>query len=472
MWKTLQQGLPWTGMVKNRRKNGDFYWVNANVTPVRENQKIVAYMSVRSKPGRAQVEGAAKIYARFKAGTAKGLMVKRGEVVSSGLLGRLATLKNTGLSVRVAISMSALIALICTLGFAATTAPENAALAYWYGGGTIAGVLVAMMAWIGLYFSVMRPLNELISRTRVIAGGDFTADFDVDRHDEMGQLQQALQQMTVNLRSVMGDIHQNVDSISIATDEIAEGNMDLSHRTESQASSLEQTASSMQQFAATVKQNVNNALQANRLVRSASEVAGKGGTAVEKVGATMNEINASAKRIVDIISLIDGIAFQTNILALNAAVEAARAGEQGKGFAVVAGEVRSLAQRSANAAKEIKHLIDDSVDKVGVGNRLVGDAMATMEGIVDSVKSVTDIMNDITQASREQSEGIEQVNLAITHMDQVTQQNAALVEEAAAAAASLQEQTMHLSQSISIFKTKAQVNKVPGEVRRQLSSPA
>lgn len=453
MWQTLKTGLPWTGIVKNRRKNGEFYWVNANVTPVRENNQIVAYMSVRSKPSRAQVDGAAAIYARFKAGQARGLAVRRGAIVATGLFGKLASLKNTGLNARISLSMSAIIAVILGLGSAATGATENAAVSYWYGGATLIGTAIAGLAWLGLYLSIVRPLNSLIDKTRVIAGGDFTVDFKVDRHDDMGQLQQALQQMNVNLRSVMGDIRSNVDSISVATHEIAVGNMDLSGRTEAQAASLEQTASSMQQFASTVKQNADNAIEANRLAQSASEIAGKGGAVVERVGATMDEISASAKRIVDIISLINGIAFQTNILALNAAVEAARAGEQGKGFAVVAAEVRSLAQRSASAAKEIKVLIDDSVDKVEIGNQLVNDAMATMNGIVDSVKSVTEIMNEISVASREQSTGIEQVNLAITHMDEVTQQNAALVEEAAMAASSLDEQTIHLTQSIAVFKT-------------------
>lgn len=453
MWQTLRMGLPWTGLVKNRRKNGEFYWVNANVTPVRDNNQIVAYMSVRSKPNRAQVDGAARIYARFKAGQAKGLAVRRGAVVTTGLLGKLASLKNIALNVRIGMSMGAIIAVILGLGFVATSAAENITMSYWYGGATLIGAAIAILAWLGLYLSIVRPLNNLIDKTRIIAGGDFTADFKVDRHDDMGQLQQALQQMNVNLRSVMGDIRSNVDSISIATHEIAAGNIDLSRRTEAQAASLEETASSMQQFASTVKQNADNALQANKLVQSASEIAGKGGAVVEKVGNTMDEISTSAKRIVDIISLIDGIAFQTNILALNAAVEAARAGEQGKGFAVVAAEVRNLAQRSASAAKEIKTLIDDSVDKVDSGNRLVSDAMATMNSIVDSVKSVTDIMNEISVASREQSEGIEQVNLAITQMDAVTQQNAALVEEAAMAAASLEEQTTHLTQSIAVFKT-------------------
>jgi aerotaxis receptor len=258
--------------------------------------------------------------------------------------------------------------------------------------------------------------------------------------------------MNVNLQSIIGDVRTNVESIRIGTREIASGNQDLSGRTESQASSLEETASSMDQFASIVKQNADNATLANQLAVSASDIAGKGGAAVAQVGATMNDINEAAKRIVDIIGVIDGIAFQTNILALNAAVEAARAGEQGKGFAVVAGEVRHLAQRTVTAAKEIKTLIDDSVRKAEIGGRLVGDATFTMSEIVDSVQRVTRIMGEITIASHEQSQGIGQMNQAISQMDEVTQQNAALVEQAAAAAASLEDQTARLEAAVSVFK--------------------
>jgi methyl-accepting chemotaxis protein len=253
----------------------------------------------------------------------------------------------------------------------------------------------------------------------------------------------------------------------VASKEIASGNADLSSRTEEQASSLEETASSMEELTSTVKQNAENAKQANQLAAGASEVAVKGGTVVGQVVTTMSSINESSKKIVDIISVIDGIAFQTNILALNAAVEAARAGEQGRGFAVVATEVRTLAQRSAAAAKEIKELIGDSVEKVGAGTKLVDEAGKTMEEIVSSVKRVTDIMAEITAASQEQSAGIEQVNTAITQMDEVTQQNAALVEEAAAAAESMEEQAGNLATAVAIFKLSGQSGQVAGKAPAQ-----
>jgi methyl-accepting chemotaxis protein len=287
-----------------------------------------------------------------------------------------------------------------------------------------------------------------------IAAGDLTASIDTKLNDHTSLLV-AMKAMRDSLVNIVGQVRVGTDSIANASGEIAAGNLDLSTRTEQQASSLEKTASSMEELTATVKQNADNARQANQLAASASEVARKGGAVVSQVVDTMGSINESAKKIVDIISVIDGIAFQTNILALNAAVEAARAGEQGRGFAVVAAEVRNLAQRSAAAAKEIKTLIGNSVEQVEIGSKLVGQAGITMEEVVDSVKRVTDIMGEITAASQEQSAGIAQVNQAIIEMDSVTQQNAALVEEAASAAQSLQDQAADVANVVSVFQLDA-----------------
>ena len=278
-----------------------------------------------------------------------------------------------------------------------------------------------------------------------------TSRIEVTSKDETGQLLQALKDMNNSLVTIVGQVRTGTDTIATASSQIAAGNLDLSSRTEEQASSLEVTASSMEELTSTVKQNAENARQANQLVVSTADVAVKGGQVVGQVVDTMTSIKDSSRKIADIIGVIDGIAFQTNILALNAAVEAARAGEQGRGFAVVAAEVRNLAQRSAGAAKEIKSLIEDSVDKVDVGGKLVDEAGKTMDEIVNSVKRVTDIMSEIAAASQEQSAGIEQVNQAIAQMDEVTQQNAALVEEAAAASESLQDQAGNLAQVVSIF---------------------
>ncbi|MGJ7493404.1 methyl-accepting chemotaxis protein [Variovorax sp. ZT4R33] len=325
----------------------------------------------------------------------------------------------------------------------------------WMIGLALAGILVSL----GLGSLVARLLArqlggepayaaDMVSR---IAGGDLTTSIDT-RRSAAGSLLLSIHQMQGQLVEVVSRIKVSTDTIATASSEIASGNQDLSSRTEEQASSLEQTAASMEELTSTVKQNADNARQANQLAASASEVAVRGGTVVSQVVNTMGSINSSSKKIVDIIAVIDGIAFQTNILALNAAVEAARAGEQGRGFAVVASEVRSLAQRSAAAAKEIKGLIDDSVSKVAAGSQQVAEAGQTMDEIVASVRRVTDIMGEISAASHEQTQGIEQINQAITQMDQVTQQNAALVEEAAAAAASLQEQAGSLVEAVSIFR--------------------
>jgi len=312
------------------------------------------------------------------------------------------------------------------------------------------GISVAIAAFMSRM--IVRPLKHAIALAGRIAGGDLSSEIKVAGRDETAQLLQALKDMNASLQKIVSEVRSGTDSISTASQQIASGNADLSQRTEEQASSLEETASSMEELTSTVKHNAENARQANQLAASASEVALKGGQVVGQVVGTMSSINESSKKIVDIIGVIDGIAFQTNILALNAAVEAARAGEQGRGFAVVASEVRNLAQRSAAAAKEIKTLIGDSVDKVGAGTKLVDEAGKTMEEIVSSVKRVTDIMAEITAASQEQSAGIEQVNQAITQMDEVTQQNAALVEEAAAAAESMQQQAGNLAQAVSVFR--------------------
>jgi methyl-accepting chemotaxis protein len=314
----------------------------------------------------------------------------------------------------------------------------------------IIGVLLAICVVVAR--SITRPLNEAVGVAQRVAAGDLTSTVEVKTKDETGLLLQALKDMNESLKKIVSEVRSGSEAIGSGTREIASGNADLSQRTEEQASSLEETASSMEELTSTVKQNAENARQANQLALGASTVAVKGGAVVSEVVQTMSSINESSKKIVDIIGVIDGIAFQTNILALNAAVEAARAGEQGRGFAVVASEVRNLAQRSAAAAKEIKQLIGDSVDKVGAGTRLVDEAGKTMEEIVSSVKRVTDIMSEITAASQEQSAGIEQVNQAITQMDEVTQQNAALVEEAAAAAESLQEQAQNLETAVAVFK--------------------
>jgi methyl-accepting chemotaxis protein len=312
----------------------------------------------------------------------------------------------------------------------------------------ILSVVLAM--WIAR--SISRPLGDALKVARGIADGDLSMSIHAESKDETGLLMNALKHMNDNLHKIVSEVRVGTDTITTASREIAAGNLDLSSRTEQQAGSLEETAAAMEELTSTVKNNADNAQQANQLAASASQVAVQGGDVVGQVVNTMAAINTSSKRIVEIISVIDGIAFQTNILALNAAVEAARAGEQGRGFAVVASEVRNLAQRSAAAAKEIKGLIDDSVTKVDDGSKLVELAGSTMKEVVDSVRRVTDIVSEITASSKEQSSGIEQINQAVTQMDEVTQQNAALVEQAAAAAQSLQDQAEKLSETVGVFK--------------------
>jgi methyl-accepting chemotaxis protein len=328
-------------------------------------------------------------------------------------------------------------------------------------GAAAAGLLLALVMGFVLVRAITRPLDAAVRFAETIARGELCARIDAASHDEMGKLLAALRRMSESLAGIVGDVRIATHTIGTASREIAAGNQDLSQRTEEQASSLQQTAASMEELTGTVKQNADNAHQASELAASASQVAERGGAVVGQVVTTMSAITASSRRIADIIGVIDGIAFQTNILALNAAVEAARAGEQGRGFAVVAGEVRNLAQRSAAAAKEIKALIEDSVAKVDSGAKLVETAGTTMEEVVSSIRRVTDIMGEITAASREQSAGIEQVNQAVSQMDRVTQQNAALVEEAAAAAESMHQQAQVLAEAVAVFKLAGQEQPSP-----------
>ena len=327
--------------------------------------------------------------------------------------------------------------------------------------GLLSGLLLAVL----LTRSITHPLSDALAVARTVAANDLTSNIAVRSRDEIGQLMRALQTMNGNLAATVARIRAGVDNIASASGQIAAGNTDLSSRTEQQAASLEQTAASMEELSSTVKQNADSARQANQLAAAASDTASRGGATVSEVVGAMSAISASSVKIADIVSVIDGIAFQTNILALNAAVEAARAGEQGKGFAVVAAEVRTLAQRSAQAAKEIKGLIEDTVGKIGQGSDSAQRAGATMQDIVASVQRVTDIMGEIAAASAEQADGIEQVNRAVSQMDEVTQQNAALVEEAAAAAGSMQDQAADLKRAVSAFRLPGggQVVEVEGE---------
>jgi aerotaxis receptor len=450
LWVTLQAGKPWTGLVKNRRKNGDFYWVVANVVPIKEAGRTIGYMSVRTRPTRAQLAEADALYGRIRRGEARGVRIHQGQAVPAGWRSALATLRRLPLGRRLGIALcgqAALLALLCWQVEGSAWRVLSAA-----------GALASLWAWAEVRRVVVRPLAQATEAVYALAGGDLGHAFPPGGPDEMGQLLTALRQLNVNLTAIVGDVRANVRTMEAATRDIAAGNVDLARRTESQAASLEQTAASLAQVAAAAGQNTDNAERADRMVSAASSVAGRGGEAVGRVGATMDGISASAARIVDIIALIDGIAFQTNILALNASVEAARAGEQGKGFAVVAGEVRNLAQRSATAARQIKALIEESVHQVGEGTELVGTAGATMREVVGAVQGAAAIMHDITRASREQGQGVAQVNEAMAQLDAITRQNAALVEQSAAASSSLADEAAGLGQALSVFRLARQAS--------------
>ena len=446
MWQTLQGGQSWSALVKNRRSNGDHYWVRANASPVRRNNQLVGYMSVRTKPARKEIEAAENLYRDMREGRQGNRKLFKGVLVRTGLM-RWASLSQTA---SVVWRLGAAAAVSAGLVVAAGAAADLSASGFGFVGG--AAIAAALISFFWLRAQVAVPLATVLRVAQAAAAGSPENNVSMNRVDEIGLLLRAVNQSALNLRSLVDDVSAQTEGVHHASSEIASGNDDLSIRTEQTASSLEETAASMEQLGATVKQNADNAGQANKLAASASAVAVRGGEVVGQVVATMKGINESSKRIADIISVIDSIAFQTNILALNAAVEAARAGEQGRGFAVVASEVRSLAGRSAEAAKEIKSLISVSVERVEEGTLLVDRAGATMTEVVNSISRVASIVGEISAASLEQSSGVAQVGEAVGHMDQATQQNAALVEQSAAAAASLKHQAMQLVEAVSVFK--------------------
>ena len=468
LWGTLRAGLPWSGLVKNRRKNGDYYWVEANVTPVLEHGQPVGYISVRTRPARARVDAAAAAYAAILAGKGAHLAVRQGRLVERSWRGAWPALHSVSTEARTLAALATICALL--LGGAAMGASlvgGRAGILFALGG--VAGAVLVGAMWHGLQASFVAPLRDAIRAVRAVAGGELGGSLDTRRHDDVGQLLRATQQMKLNLAAIIGDVHANVDSMRAATCDIAAGNADLAARTAAQAVSQEESAASVERLASTVHQTADRAQVVSKLMTQAAAVAHQGGAAVARMGATMGDISLAGRRIEEMIALIEGIAFQTNILALNAAVEAARAGEQGRGFAVVAAEVRHLAQRSTAAAKEIKAQLGDTVDKVAHGNTLVAEAGQTANEIVGAFEHVATLMRDIAVASSDQSAAIEQVNRAMEDMDERTQQNAAMVEQSAMAAASLHDQAGRLTEAISLFTLEAPDKGArAGRPRRQL----
>ncbi|RDV01353.1 methyl-accepting chemotaxis protein [Undibacter mobilis] len=471
LWTTIKAGKPWTGVVKNRCKNGDYYWVFANVTPVIENGNPVGYLSVRTKPSRAQVSAADALYRQVAAGMP--LRLRQGEVLSGGFGAAIARAMDLSLRGRIAVTLSLIIAALAVFGWTAWSSDglARAGLNGWGAGFAAAVAVVTAAFWFHLERHVIAPMQQALKAALCMAGGDMTVNVETKLTGDAGQLLRALRQMNINLRSVIGDVRGNFEAMQKATHDIVEGNVDLSGRSDSQAAVLEETAASMEQLAATVQSNAERSTRGNELAAAALAVAEKGGAVMQQVVATIADISNSSAKISDIVSIINGIASQTNLLALNAAVEAARAGEAGRGFAVVATEVRNLAQRSASAASEIKQLIDVSSSKVSAGTTLARDAGETMKDIIRSVSSVTSIMGEVSAASIEQSVGIGEVNRAVAQMDEVTQKNAELVESSARATEGLDDSASTLMEALAIFKVGSRSNAAgrrapPSRIRR------
>ncbi|WP_442597298.1 methyl-accepting chemotaxis protein [Parapusillimonas sp. JC17] len=476
LWDTLHARKPWLGLVKNRRKDGGYYWVLANAAPIYEDGEVTGYASVRIKPTEDQVAAAQEFYEQINAGQARGYTVKAGQRVRTGwrrTVDLLALPFSNTLRAGMLRMATLTTATIAAASWFALTGGMPDAYRWWALGG-IAAATIASLAygWV-IAQRVVQPLEGAARIARQIAAGNLLIDIDADQRGEVGNLYFYLDMMRKSLLGIATDVHNGAYATANTAQVLETSNTNLSARTEDQAASLQETAASMEQLTVTVKQNADNANLASQLADASMQTAQRGGAVVHDVVATMHGIHESSRKIGDIVSLIEEIAFQTNILALNAAVESARAGEAGKGFAVVAGEVRSLAQKSSTAAKEIKDLINVSVDRMAIGSEQAARAGKTMEEIVESVRKVTDIMAEISTASAEQSSGLDQINQAIAQMDSVTHQNAALVQDLGHTVRALGDEAENLRLSIAVLNTgKNRLAHASAETTQGMALPA
>ncbi len=450
LWKTIRGGKPWTGIVKNRRKNGGYYWVRANVTPIVENGRTVGYMSVRVKPTAEEIDAAQALYEAMRAGRAKHLRLVEGEVVDTRFVARIITMLQPSLTART-IGVLGAIAASFVVVLVASRSSNRFAVEAIVPGAAMFGLLLSLLNARYVVRKVAAPIKKAAEIATQIVSGNVECAFQDSTDRDVRTMMRALNQMNAKLVGVLKDTRLSIDAVIQGTDYIERANAALCARTQSHASSLEETAASMEEMTASVKENADSARKASDMTERASEVTRKGRDVVQQVVVTMNDIALASRKMGDILGIIEGIAFQTNLLALNAAVEAARAGDLGRGFAVVAQEVRALAQRSSTAAREIKELIVDSLAKVESGTELASHAGETMKEVVASALRVTDLVSEIMAANSEQSSGIEQINQAVAEMDRMTQEDSVLADQLNEVARTLRFQSQRALDAISAF---------------------